>query len=334
MKSLIHVLLFGGLLLNGLAAEATPRPARKIWDQGGHNAFTDLIHFRGGWFCTFREATGHSSPDGKVRVLASADGEAWASSALLAESGIDLRDPKFSITPDGRLMLVMGGSVMERGEYVTRQTRVTFSPDGRKWTPLQRILAPGEWLWRVTWFRGQAHGVAYRGGGGLKEKRAATLYTSANGVDWDRVTPLDLPHASETTLRFLASGEMIALSVQMNPPPLPRSTRIGSSRPPYREWTWQDVSWALGGPNFLILPDGRWVAGSRKSAIAAATGSATVLAWMTRNRFEPFLQFVSGGDTSYPGLVWHNNELWVSFYSSHEGKANIYLDRVALPATP
>ena len=60
----------------------------------------------------------------------------------------------------------------------------------------------------------------------------------------------------------------------------------------------------------------------------------TVLAWMTRNRFEPFLQFVSGGDTSYPGLVWHNNELWVSFYSSHEGKANIYLDRVALPTTP
>jgi hypothetical protein len=32
-----------------------------------------------------------------------------------------------------------------------------------------------------------------------------------------------------------------------------------------------------------------------------------------------------GGDTSYPGLVWHDGLLWISYYSSHEGKTNIYL---------
>ena len=40
------------------------------------------------------------------------------------------------------------------------------------------------------------------------------------------------------------------------------------------------------------------------------------------------LALPSGGDTSYPGLVWHDDMLWVSYYASHEGKTNVYLARV------
>jgi hypothetical protein len=36
----------------------------------------------------------------------------------------------------------------------------------------------------------------------------------------------------------------------------------------------------------------------------------------------------SGGDTSYPGMVVHDGTLWVSYYSSHEGKTSIYLATV------
>jgi hypothetical protein len=43
-----------------------------------------------------------------------------------------------------------------------------------------------------------------------------------------------------------------------------------------------------------------------------------------------FLKLPSGGDTSYPGLVWHDDFLWVSYYSSHEGKTSIYLAKVRL----
>ena len=45
--------------------------ARKIWDKGKHNAFTDLIGFDGRMYCVFREADGHVSPDGKIRILVS-----------------------------------------------------------------------------------------------------------------------------------------------------------------------------------------------------------------------------------------------------------------------
>jgi hypothetical protein len=40
------------------------------------------------------------------------------------------------------------------------------------------------------------------------------------------------------------------------------------------------------------------------------------------------LRLPSGGDTSYPGLVWHNDMLYISYYSSHEGKTCIYLAKV------
>jgi hypothetical protein len=47
---------------------------KQSWDRGRHNAFTDLIRFRGEWFCTFREADDHVGGDGKLRVLRSRDG--------------------------------------------------------------------------------------------------------------------------------------------------------------------------------------------------------------------------------------------------------------------
>jgi hypothetical protein len=39
----------------------------------------------------------------------------------------------------------------------------------------------------------------------------------------------------------------------------------------------------------------------------------------------------SGGDSSYPGMVLHDGLLWMSYYSSHEGKSSIYLARIRLP---
>ncbi len=117
----------------------------KIWDRAPHNAFTDLIRWHDRWYCTFREAEAHVGGDGRIRVLESADGRRWEPVALLAEEGVDLRDPKLSITPDDRLMIVAGGSVY-RGTrtLMGRQPRVAFSRDGRRWTAPRRVLEEGE----------------------------------------------------------------------------------------------------------------------------------------------------------------------------------------------
>lgn len=340
--------LTAGLLLSvcvGSAlnsAEPTVLSLTKIWEQGKHNAFTDLIRWRGKWYCTFRESEEHVGGNGQLRILTSADGDQWESVALLSEPGIDLRDPKLSITPDDRLMITAGGSVYEGKTLLGRQPRVAFSKDGVSWTATRRVLAEGEWLWRVTWYGGRAYGVSYNAAAratpaakeaartGQAEPGPAEwklkLVASDDGVKYDLVTQLDVPgHPNETTLRFLPGGELIALVRREGGDTV---GWIGRSQAPYRDWTWKPTKHRLGGPNFIRLPEGSlWAAGRSYPG-----GAKTILARMTADgHYEPALTFASGGDNSYPGLVWHDGILWMSYYSSHEGKSAIYLAKIQVP---
>ncbi|MFQ5731580.1 MAG: exo-alpha-sialidase [Planctomycetaceae bacterium] len=313
----------------GPASAAKPAvvSVRKIWDKGKHNAFTDLIRFRDKFFCTFREGNAHVGGDGAIRVLVSGDGAKWESAALLTEKGIDLRDPKFSVTPDNRLMIVAGGSVYKGGRKILgRQPRVLFSKDGVKWTAARRVLAEGDWLWRVTWHKGTAYGVSYRTSPRKTDTKTSdwlvSLYKSGDGLKWKRVTDLAVPHRpNETTLRFTPDGEMIAL---MRREAGSRKGWIGTAKPPYTKWKWTETKHRLGGPNFIRLSDGSLWAGSR----SYPGGAKTVLAKMTTTSYDPVLTLPSGGDTSYPGLVWHKGLLWMSYYSSHQGKTSIYLAKI------
>ena len=327
------------------ADRAAPRlqlvgEVKKIWDAGKHNAFTDLIRFKDRWYCTFREADAHVGGDGQLRILSSSDGEKWEPAALLTEKGIDLRDPKLSITADGRLMIVAGGSVYEGKKLLGRQPRVAFSKDGKNWSPTQRVLDEGEWLWRVTWHGGKCYGVSYNAAERTsKEAKEAAktgkvapgaadwklkLVVSTDGVKFDRVTHLDVPgHPNETTLRFTPDGEMVALVRREGGN---GKGWVGTSRSPYTEWTWKELPARIGGPNFLFVPDGPAIAAVR--LYDGKVRTSLCLLDVKEGKLDEGLKLPSGGDTSYAGLVWHDNLLWVSYYSSHEGKSAIYLAKV------
>ena len=186
-------------------SDATPEilSLRKIWGQAPHSAFTDLLRHENRWWCTFREAPDHGASIGTLRVLCSADGENWESAAALEEQGVDLRDPKLSIMPDGRFMLIAGGSIYAGTEYRTRAPRVSFSADGRSWTPPRKLLAEDHWLWRVTWHKGRAYSVSKLGEG--THPRRAFLYTSDGSPSFSSPTisgtPAKPPCASRRTAR-------------------------------------------------------------------------------------------------------------------------------------
>lgn len=333
-----------------LAAQAAQVPkileVAKIWDQGKHNAFTDLLRWRNQWYCVFREADAHVGGDGKLRVLESADGKVWKPVGLVEEAGIDLRDPHLSITPDDRLMIVAGGSVYEGAKTLKgRQPRVSFSKDARQWTAPQRVLSEGEWLWRVTWHEGKVYGVSYNAGARqTKEAKQAAnstkpvsddpadwklkLVVSQDGVKFETITHLGVPgHPNETTLRFLPGGELLAMVRREG-----GSTFgwLGRSKAPYKVWQWHETKHRFGGPNFIPLPDGSLWGSSRMYF----KGPKTIIARMTPTSYAPAVELPSGGDTSYAGMVWHQGLLWVSYYSSHEGKSSIYLAKVKLPQQP
>lgn len=308
---------------------------QRIWSEGRHNAFTDLIRFQGQWFCTFREGDAHVGGDGKIRVLASTNGRDWVAAALLSEPGVDLRDPKLSVTPDARLMLTLGGSVYAGRTLQTRQPRVAFSRDGRMWTAPQRVLSAGEWLWRVTWHEGRAYGISYStparpaGDTNSPPDWRVNLYVSDDGVAFQRLAPLAVPgQPNEATLRFLANDDGVVL-LRREGPGKDRAAWIGRSAAPYTDWQWRPAGLQIGGPNFIVLPGDRLIASGRYYGEGPG-GARTFVGRMTLEGVTPDLILPSGGDCSYPGMVWFDGRLWLSYYSSHGGKSEIYLAQVRM----
>lgn len=317
-------------LLSGACCSAKEPPApaelvevRKIWDQAPHNAFTDLIRYRRQWFCVFREGAAHVSPDGALRVITSTDGKEWSSAALITSPTADLRDAKITITPDNHLML-SGAGALHQPAAAKHQTFAWFSDDGKKWSDAIPIGEPNFWMWRVTWHKGAAYGIGYD----TAADKFTRLYRSRDGKKYDTLVEnlFDKGYPNETSLIFLPDETCLCL---LRRDAGKATAQLGSARPPYKDWQWKDLGEQVGGPHMIRLPDGRIVAAGRRYDSTVRTS----LMWLDpqAGTLTVFLKLPSGGDTSYPGLVWHDGLLWVSYYASHEGKTSIYLAKVKLP---
>jgi hypothetical protein len=326
---------------------ATIFSTKKIWEQAPHNAFTDLIRFQGKFYCVFREGDRHVEGEGKLRVLTSTDGARWESAALLEEKGRDLRDAKISITPDGRLML-NGGSAdpIDHSPTGSFHSVVSFSRDGRNWTPIQQInfANPKEnrnWLWRVVWNKGTAYGVAYQADPASPANQRqfyAFVVKSRDGINFARISE-DFAEGTEAALSF-DKNDVLTILLRG------RSNRtkafVVQAPAPYKSWTKREITAdfgddQVGGPALLFpdnftLPHGVLLGAGRRFQTKPGPEQRTGLFLLDVNNatLTHLLLFPSGGDTSYPGLVWHKDKLWVSYYSSHEGKSAIYLAQVKL----
>ncbi|HEX8915307.1 MAG TPA: hypothetical protein VF796_23340 [Humisphaera sp.] len=320
------------------AAEAAPAEpklldVRKVWDAAKHNAFTGLVRYHDRWFCAFREGSAHVSPDGALRVITSADGEKWESAALIKSDLGDLRDAKLVVTPGGKLMLC-GAVAVKQPNPVRHKSLVWFSDDGKTWTDGTIVGDDNFWLWRTTFDKGVGYAIGYK----TVAPRSVRLYASKDdGKTFttlvDDMGPKGMP--GEHDLVFAADGSVVCLLRRDPPRDGPTDidaaakagiALLGTSKPPYTQWDWRDTGIRIGGPAMIRLPDGRLIAVVRLMDKKVRTSLCQVDEKTAK--LTELLPFPSGGDTSYAGLVLHEGVLWVSYYSSHEGKTSIYLERV------
>jgi hypothetical protein len=325
-KRLPLLLLLFSLLVSTAIAEDAGRlelvESRRIWDKAPHNAFTDLIRFKDRWYCVFREGKGHVSPYGALRVITSLDGRQWESAALITSANSDLRDAKITVTPDGRLMLA-GAEAMNKPVTHKHQSLVWFSEDGRNWTDKYEVGDRDNWLWRITWHKDKCYGWGY---GCRNDNRGVRLFRSSDGKSFETLikkASVEGTYPNETSIVFLADDSCYCLLRQDGSP---NNGFLGKSRPPYKEWSWKKLNLRIGGPHMIRLRDGRFLAAVRLYDSPVRTS----LCWLDPEQglLTEALRLPSGGDTSYAGLVWHDDHLWISYYSSHEGKTSIYLAKV------
>ena len=102
---------------------------------------------------------------------------------------------------------------------------------------------------------------------------------------------------------------------------------IGVSAPPFKSWKWNALPVKLGGPELIVLKDNNLICATRE--YNSDNTSRTILAKVSLSGdFKKIVTLPSGGDTSYPGMVLIDGILYVSYYSSHEGKTSIYLAKI------
>lgn len=296
---------------------------RRLGDKAPYNAFTTMTRFRERWHLAYREAAGHDARDGVIRMLSSADGERWVESARIALEGADLRDPKLSVTPRQTLLLSAVAAYPD-GSPAHHQSMLFFSSEGREWSKPIPAGDPNIRMWGVYWSpRQQAFSIGYSSWG----PPLIRLYSSADGIKWktlaDELLTDNFPNESAI---WFDSDDTAHCLLRRDKGPM--TALLGTSRPPYRAWQWRDLGVRIGGPQVLRLPDGRLVA-----ALALFDGKSRVaLNWldMEETKLTEFLTLPGGGDCGYAGMVWHDELLWVSYHSSHEGKTAVYLAKVRI----
>ncbi len=253
-----------GLWTAGPLLAQTDTPAKplmevhKIWDKAPHNAFTDLVRFNDRWYCAFREGKAHTggiAGQGKLRVIASDDGQEWKSVGLFDSPLGDMRDGKLSVTADGKLLLASAMQIYEPDPH-RHQSLSWLSADGKTWSEANRVGDPDFWIWGVSWNKGHGYGIGYK----TVEPRFVRLYRTADGQKFETLVP-DLKvksnYPNESCIVF-APDETAYCLLRCDGP-----AQIGQSKPPYKDWNWKETKTSIGGPEMIRLHDGRLLAGVR-----------------------------------------------------------------------
>ena len=326
--------------------------------------FPDLIRFEGHWYCSFREGDVHGNhPSGRGRIIRSEDGTRWDTVALMEWEGGDVREPKLSITAEGRLMVNTSvyfvskepradgrhyqlepiGTVLDipyndNEATVVQQSVTWLSSDGENWSAVHACpTGVNGWRWSVTWHDGMGYSIAHSG----KDIRG-TLYRTRDGKSWRVLAPEFFPEGrgNEAALAFRSDG--VACCILRCGP---TRAMVGVGKPPYyTEWEWKDscvddghgrrmpsddfFRVSLGGPTLLRLRDGRILAAGRALSPGRDDGHVTLFR-LDADRAVLTL-FAEAAGTSYPGLVEHEGMIWVT-YGLSDASA-LYLAQTPTPA--
>lgn len=300
---------------------------------GQRMEFPHLIRFGGYWYCGFRHGVVHDSDlSGKGMIIRSKDGCKWELAVHLSHPGADVRDPRLSVTGDGRLMVNAALSFVPPQQTDTASTAAVrplyrrsvtwLSDDGETWDgPYGVESAVETWRWDVTWHDGCGYSVGYSG-----EDALGTLYKTADGKSWEPVVSRLFParRGNEAALTFTATGEAYCLLRAGGG----GRAALGVAHEPFTEWQWSelDVIWQrqeprqplyavmshdLGGPHLITASSGQVLGVARVTGTNGNPSGATLFMVDSDSSTLVRLATVDGGG-SYPGLVEYDGSLWMT----------------------
>lgn len=333
--------------------EATPGRAypkvqvvsnERVFHNGEHNAFTDLVRFGDQYYLTFRTCPdGHMvHPTSAIIILASPDTKSWKEVHRFRVRDRDTRDPHFLIFKN-RLFVYTGTwysgqTTLARDDYDLNKHLgyAAWTDDGAQWqSPIMLEGTFGHYIWRAAARGDKAYLCGRRkvdfavGPRGEGDQVQSLMLESDDGLIWRKRAIFQEIQGDETAFLFESDGSILGVGRRGR-----ANAQLLRSRPPYSVFDRQDLDRYIGGPLLARWGD-RYVVGGRNTT--TDRGPKTSLCWLEGGKIQEFAEFPSGGDNSYPGLVELSpDRALVSYYSSHEKDSNgkvmtaIYLAQLQL----
>ncbi|KMT66287.1 hypothetical protein [Catenovulum maritimum] len=307
---------------------------QSIWQNNQHNAFTDLVEYQGRYFCCFRQATNHVSKDGIVRILVSDDLENWQLISTESYHLADLRDPKLTIHPSGKLLLTYYRKrFTPAGQCIANENCVSFSTTAISWSQPKVLGENNWWLWRYRFYQNTGLAIAYN-----RSQNTVHLYQGDPLASFHKVKdPLfslsshGKGYPNESDILFTEDGTAICI---LRRDADSFSAQLGIAKLGYQNWQWYDLAEYVGGPAMLRLSNGkiivagrRWIANRLKKQLTTWIFELD----LDNKKLIPLLELESAGDNSYPAMIEKQGKLYVSYYSQHSNrKCAIYLASIDL----
>lgn len=319
--SLVAVVALGCMsIARGDEPMIEPINVRKVYDDGRHNAFTALVRWKGAFWLSFRNAESHGYGEADLIVLRSSDGVDWKEVHRLNALPDD-RDPQFLATED-RLFLY---DMALKGPDLT--TFVAWTGDGKTWSNPQPVYEPRFGLWKPCVHDGRFLASAHRKAEGKDAARIreSHLITSTDGLKWEKISLVSGGnYESETTIFPGPDNKITAfLRIKYSVPGF-----ILEASPPYTEWTRRPAGIHLSGHSVHTFRGTTYLFSRTMNEKGGDTG--TMIYTYAQGKPTPYCKLPSGGDCSYAEAVEVGDKMLVSYYSSHEGRANVYLADVPL----
>lgn len=338
------LLSFAAITVSPCRAEPAAKPMigveniRRVFHNGEHNAFTDLVEWQGKLWLTFRSCPdGHMVfPTSRIMVLSSSDrGETWQPEHEFSVAQRDVRDPHFLVFKDK--LFIYTGTWWSGDSELPRDINKhlgygVFTADGKEWSAPQQLEGTyGHYIWRAianpdgeTAYlcarRKRNYSENETGAGGTKIMEGALLETE-DGLNWRFRSLFQEELGNETDFAFDPAGNLLALSRSGG-----GKTDLARSEAPFDEWQRSLLPGYLGGP-LLAKWGERYLVGGRRQV--EGKGPVTTLFWLelsadeSDSKLTEIAALPSGGDNSYPGFhAFDDQHALVSWYSSHEKDAD------------
>lgn len=319
----------------------------KTWvvtDDGKHNAFTDLLFWRGSFWLVYVSSPSHfKSKKSRLVLLRSSDARNWQEFKRFDGDGEDIRDPKLAILQGQMFLYALLNKQFDPEPY---KTIVAHGNDGENWTSFESTTPDGWLMGRpITSNESVWYAPAHR-----IDLGTAVLLQSTDGVNWSIHSTIfegKEERADETAIQFLQDGRIIAATRLEAGSSLFGSSQAGTllsiAASPFTAWTQITKSRVtrLDGPTLFRVEDQVYAVGRSQPKVSApfqGLGSAisqkkTALFLVKENAagLIHLTDLPSCGDTSYAGVAIADGKVFISYYTNDPRKDYPWLLGMLLP---